>query len=41
MVHPAEYTSDGTVNPNQTYNYSLVYKVSEDFSTFTEVTDWD
>ena len=41
VVHPAEYTSDGTVNPNQTYNYSLVYKVSEDFSTFTEVTDWD
>ena len=39
--HPTEYTSDGTVNPNQVYNYSAVYKVSEDFSTFTEVTDWD
>ena len=39
--HDAEYTNDGTVNANQTYNYSSVYKVSEDFSTFTEVTDWD
>ena len=39
--HDAEYTNDGTVNPNQTYNYSSVYKVSEDFGSFTEVTDWE
>lgn len=39
--HDAEYTNDGSVNPNQTYNYSSVFKVSEDFGTFTEVTDWE
>jgi hypothetical protein len=39
--HPAEYKSDGTVNPNEMYNYSAVYKVSADFSTITEVTDWE
>lgn len=36
-----KFTSDGSVNPNQVYNYSSVYKVTEDFSSFTEVTDWD
>ena len=39
--HDAEYTSDGTVNPNEVYNYSAVYKVSADFGTITEVTDWE
>ncbi|NLZ18830.1 MAG: DUF3823 domain-containing protein [Bacteroidales bacterium] len=39
--HDAAYTNDGSVNPNQAYNYSSVYRVSEDFSTITEVTDWD
>ena len=39
--HDAEYTADGTVNTKTLYNYSPVYKVSEDFSTFTEVTDWE
>lgn len=29
------------VNGNKKYNYSAVYKVSEDFSKFEEVTDWD
>lgn len=29
------------VNVNNKYNYSAVYKVSEDFSKFEEVTDWD
>lgn len=29
------------VNPNEVYNYSAVYKVSEDFGTITEVTDWE
>jgi len=39
--HDAAFAPNGTVNPNAMYNYSPVYKVSEDFSTFTEVTDWD
>ncbi|MBR1405514.1 MAG: DUF3823 domain-containing protein [Bacteroidales bacterium] len=39
--HDAEYTADGTVNSKLMYNYSAVYKVSEDFSTVTEVTDWE
>lgn len=39
--HEAAYTADGTVNPNEVYNYSAVYKVSEDFGTITEVTDWE
>ena len=39
--HPTEYTSDGTVNANQVYNYSDVWKVDENFSTFTKVEDWD
>lgn len=39
--HEAQYAVDGTVNPNQMYNYSAVYKVSADFSTITEVTDWE
>lgn len=38
--HDAAYNSDGTVNSNEMYNYSAVYKVSEDFGTITEVTDW-
>ena len=39
--HPAEYTNDGSVNPNQSYNYSDVWKVDENFSAFTKVEDWD
>jgi len=39
--HDAEYTADGTVNTKEMYNYSKVYKVSADFSTITEVTDWE
>ena len=39
--HDAEYTADGTVNTKMLYNYSAVYKISEDFSTITEVTDWE
>ena len=38
--HDAEYTADGTVNPNNAYNYSPVYKVDLKAGTFTEVTDW-
>lgn len=38
--HEAAYSADGTVNAKQMYNYSPVYKMSEDFSTVTEVTDW-
>ena len=41
LHHDAEYTSDGTVNANQVYNYSDVWKVDENFSTFTKVEDWD
>jgi hypothetical protein len=39
--HDAEFTPNGTVNPNAQYNYSSVWKVDENFSNFTEVTDWD
>ena len=39
--HDAEFTPNGTVNPNAQYNYSNVWKVDQTFSTFTEVTDWD
>ncbi len=39
--HDAEYTSDGTVNPNQMYNYSGVWKISADFKTVELVTDWE
>lgn len=40
IVHPATYTNDGSVNPNNAYNYSPVYKVDLKAGTFTEVTDW-
>ena len=38
--HDAEYTSDGSINPNMAYNYSPVYKLDLKAGTFTEVTDW-
>lgn len=38
--HPAEYTSDGTINPNMAYNYTDVYKVDLKAGTVTKVTDW-
>jgi hypothetical protein len=38
--HPAEYTSDGSINPNMAYNYSPVYKLDLKTGTFNEVTDW-
>lgn len=38
--HDPEYTSDGSINPNMSYNYSPVYKVDLKAGTFTEVTDW-
>lgn len=40
VEHPAEYTSDGSINPNMAYNYSPVYKLDLKAGTFTEVTDW-
>ena len=36
--HPATYASDKTLNPNDMYNYSPVYKLEN--GTITEVTDW-
>jgi len=38
IVHPAEYTNDGSVNVSNAYNYSPVYKLEN--GTITEVTDW-
>lgn len=38
VVHPAEYTNDGSVNVSNAYNYSPVYKLEN--GTITEVTDW-
>ena len=38
IVHPAEYTNDGSVNVNNYYNYSPVFKLEN--GTITEVTDW-
>ena len=36
--HPATYASDKSLNPNDMYNYSPVYKLEN--GTITEVTDW-
>lgn len=36
--HPATYASDKSLNPNDKYNYSPVYKLEN--GTITEVTDW-
>ena len=38
IVHPAEYTNDGSINPQSSYNYSPVYKLEN--GVITEVTDW-
>ena len=38
VVHPAEYTNDGSINVSNAYNYSPVYKLEN--GTITEVTDW-
>lgn len=38
IVHPAEYTNDGSINSSNAYNYSPVYKLEN--GTITEVTDW-
>jgi len=36
--HPATYASDKSLNPDDMYNYSPVYKLEN--GTITEVTDW-
>lgn len=36
--HPATYASDKSLNPNDYYNYSPVYKLEK--GVITEVTDW-
>ena len=38
IIHPAEYTNDGSMNVNNYYNYSPVYKLEK--GVITEVTDW-
>lgn len=38
IVHPAEYTNDGSINVSNAYNYSPVYKLEN--GQITEVTDW-